>query len=303
MESQFKLRRLFAGLVLIAGTVIACWQWRKAFGQYTAAQLLSCLPLDHAVKVFIDADALRATGFLDQIAGPSASEEPDYRRFVEDTGFDYRRDLKAVAASFVHGDVYLAVEGRFDWKRLSAYSRQQRGACAAAVCWMPASRPSRSVSYYLLRPDVLAVAVTAAERGAEKITRPNAHAPSYSPSAPVWVSAPGEAFTDLSGLPDGSHILAPLAQAQETSFNVRENEIQLDAICSSADVASSVAGKFTAATNLLRSMLQREKVTPKPSELSGVLVGGKFEARASHAVGTWPIEKQFLEALFSGASR
>jgi hypothetical protein len=303
VRSQLKVWQFVVLVVLLAGVAVAVVQWRRFFGKYDAAQLLSCLPLDHAVKVYIDPDALRARGFLDTIAAAPTPEEPDYRRFVEDTGFDYRKDLKAVAASFVHGDVYLAVQGQFDWKRLSNYAREQRGTCVEAICSMPASRPGRTISYYLLRNDVLAVAVTPDERGVTRITRPNGKASSYVPLAPVWVSAPGEAFADLSRLPDGSHILAPLVEAQEVSFRVLEQEIQLDATCSSADVAARVAQRFTTTTNLLHSMLQREKVSPQPSDLSGVLVAGKFEARASHAIGTWPMQKQFVEALFSGSAR
>jgi hypothetical protein len=302
VRSRLKVWQFVVLIVLLAVAAVTVVQWRR-FGKYDAAQLLSCLPLDHAVKVYIDADALRAGGFLNVAAGPQTVEEPDYRRFVEETGFDYRRDLKAVAASFVHGDVYLAVQGQFDWKRLSNYAREQRGTCVEAMCSMPASRPGRSISYYLLRRDVLAVAVAPEERGVAKITRPQGKRSSYVPPSPIWVSAPGEAFTDLRGLPDGSHILAPLAEAQEASFRVLEQEIQLDAACSSADVAARVAQRFTTTTNLLQSMLLREKVSPQPSDLSGVLVGGKFEARASHAIGTWPMQKQFVEALFSGGAR
>jgi hypothetical protein len=301
--SRLQVWRLVVALVLLAGTATAVLQWRSFFRKYDAAHLLSCLPLDRAVKVYIDADALRAGGFLDSVAGSQTGEELDYRRFVEDTGFDYRKDLTAVAASFVNGDVYLAVQGRFDWKRLSAYARGQRGTCVAAICSMPASRPGRSISYYLLRKDVLAVAVTPDERGVARITRPSTKTVSYVPASPVWVSAPGEAFTDLSGLPDGSHILAPLTEAQEVSFNVLESEVRLDAACPSAEVAARVAQKFTNTTTLLRNMLQREKVTPNASDLSGLLVAGKFEAQNSHAIGTWPMQKQFVEALFSGGMR
>jgi hypothetical protein len=84
--------------------------------------------------LYIDADALRAAKLLDSVAGSPASEEPDYRRFVEETGFDYRKDLNAAAASFLNGDAYMAVRGRFDWKRLSEYARAQRGECSGSFC-------------------------------------------------------------------------------------------------------------------------------------------------------------------------
>ena len=53
------------------------------------------LPADRATLVYIDTDALRKSGLLDLLAGSKAAEEADYRKFVEQTGFDYRTDLDA----------------------------------------------------------------------------------------------------------------------------------------------------------------------------------------------------------------
>jgi hypothetical protein len=301
--SRLKAWQFVLLLVLLSGSIIAILRWRKSNAEYDATCLLHSLPLDHAVKLYIDVDALRSARLLYLLSGSDTVEEPDYRRFVADTGFDYRKDLNAVAASFVHGDVYMAVRGHFDWTRLSDYARAQQGTCSNALCSMPASRPGRKISYYLLRDNVLAVAVTGEERGASKIVPPKSAPTPFVPGAPVWVLAPGEAFNDLSGLPDGSHILSPLAEAQEVSFKVLEKEIRLDAACRSPEVAARVVQKFTTTTNLLKAMLQRDKLTPNPADLSGVLVAGKFEAQSTHAIGTWPIEKQFVESLFSGSAR
>jgi len=289
-------------LLMIGGPFAVLW-WREATADYDAARLLQALPLDHAVKVYIDVDALRSARLLEALAGPPGSEESDYRHFVEETGFNYRADLNTAAASFVHGDVYIAARGRFDWKRLADYAGAQHGACANAICTMPASQPGRNISYHLLRKNVLAIAVSGDEVGASRITPPKHSTAVFVPGSPVWISAPGEAFNNLSGLPDGSHILSPLTEAQEVSFNVLEKVIRLDAACKSPEIAARVAQKFTTTTNLLRAMLQRDKLTPSPSDLSGVLIAGKFEAKASHAIGTWPLEKQFIESLFAGTAR
>ena len=37
----------------------------------------------------------------------------------------------------------------------------------------------------------------------------------------------------------------------------------------------------------------------RSSDLSGVLVAGKFEAAESDVIGTWPISKAFVETLAS----
>jgi hypothetical protein len=301
--ARLKAWHIAAILILVVGGALGVVQWRQTAADYDAARLLQALPLEHAVKVYIDVDALRSARLLELLAGSPASEESDYQRFVEDTGFNYRTDLSSAAASFLHGDVYMAVRGRFDWKRLSDYAQAQHGLCDKAMCTMPASQRGRNISYHLLRSNVLAVAVTAEERGSSKIAPPKGSTVAFVPGAPVWISAPGEAFKDLSGLPDGSHILSPLAEAQEASFKVLEREIRLDAACKSPEVAARMVQQFTTTTNLLRAMLQRDKLKPNSSDLSGVLVAGKFEAQAMHAIGTWPLEKQFIESLFSGSAR
>ncbi len=274
-----------------------------------AARLMRCLPLDGAVKVYIDFDQLRANGLLDLLAGAKSAEEADYRKFVEDTGFDYRSDLDGVAAAFVRGDIYFAVRGHFDWARLSAYAHAQQGQCRDTICSMPASQPNRFVSFYPLASTVMALAVSSQEQGVTRIAPLESPASSAIPSAPVWISAPSFAFTNLKNLPAGSSVLSPLADAQEAAFRIQAApgaggnaafEIVLDAPCATPEIAAEVARKFTATTELLRSMLQRDRITPNPADLSGVLVAGRFESRASHMTGTWPIDRRFVEALVSG---
>jgi hypothetical protein len=303
MSSRFKKWQIAGLFLVLGGLAVGLFLGRKSRVEYDAAHLLLCLPLDHAVKVYIDVDALRAGGLLESSAGTKTAEEPDYRKFVQDTGFDYQKDLDAVAAAFVHGDTFMTIRGRFDWKRLADYARGQGGGCSNDICSMPASRPGQRISYRLLRGGMLALAVSTDDHAATKISQPSADKAPFVPSSAIWVSAPGEAFNDLAGLPDGAHILSPLAEANEASFEVREKEIRLDAACPSPKVALKIVERFTATTDLLRRMLEREKQTPKPADLSGVLVAGRFQTQASHAIGTWPIEKQFVESLFSGGSR
>src|SRR5580658_5084851 len=159
-----------AALVIIvcAGAVWLAHWWRSSL-RIDPAGLVECLPRDRSTHVYIDVDALRRAGLLELVAGSSAAEEKDYRTFVEQTGFDYRVDLDAVAAAFMSGDVYLTMRGRFDWKQLAKYARDQKGKCLNAVCDMPASTPDRHISFYPLKSDVLALAVTREERGVTMI--------------------------------------------------------------------------------------------------------------------------------------
>ncbi len=307
MRPRFQLGHFAVVLVLVCGAAFGVWQWRKASRFSGAARLMQSLPLDGAVKLYIDFDQLRANGMLDLLAGAKSAEEPDYRKFIEDTGFDYRTDLDGVAAAFVRGDIYFAVRGRFNWTRLSAYARAQQGQCRDTICSMPASEPNRFVSFYPLAATVMALAVSSQEQGVTRIAPLESPASPAVPSSPVWISAPSFVFTNLKNLPAGSSVLSPLADAQEASFRVQAAsgagggfEIVLDAPCATPEIATAIARKFISTTDLLRSMLQRDRITPNPADLSGVLVAGRFESKASHMTGTWPIDRRFVQALVSG---
>lgn len=294
-----------AALVMILAAVAAIFAWRRSTRQFDAAGLLECLPPDQATHVYIDVDALRRGGFLQLIAGSKAAEDPDYRKFVEQTGFDYSKDLDAAALAFFHGSEYFALRGRFAFPKLAAYARTQGGSCASAVCSMPASTPDRSISFYMLAPNVLALAVSSEQHGVNMIG-PNQwkNAP-HLPAEPVWISAPSFVFANVENMPTGTHsFFSPLAEADQVTFAIgpegQRLKIRLEVACSSAKVAGEMADKLTNTTDLLRKMLDRDHMKPNPNDLSGVLVAGNFAQHDKTVTGTWPIERGFVEALASG---
>src|SRR5271170_4671116 len=117
------MKRKFQPWHLAAFAIVVCagvaWLVHSRSGLNDAARLVEFLPPDRSTHVYIDVDALRRSGLLDLVAGSKASESPDYRSFVEQTRFNYRTDMDAVAAAFLNGNEYFAVRGRFDWKRLA----------------------------------------------------------------------------------------------------------------------------------------------------------------------------------------
>jgi len=278
------------------------WQTRK---HYDAAALIQSLPPDQATHVYIAVGALRDSGVLDLIAGSSAEEEPDYRHFVEQTGFDYRSDLDAVAAAYFHGGSYYALQGRFDWKKLNAYARAQGGDCRNAVCSMPASEAGRHISFYPLSTGVLALAVSSEERGVIMIGPGQWKNPPQLPPEPVWISAPAFVFSDLKDLPAGAQsFLSPLAQGEQAVFAIGPDgdrlRIRLEVSCATPDSAAALAQKLTSTTDLLKKMLDRDKMTPSARDLSGVLIAGTFAQQDKRVTGTWPMERGFVQALASG---
>lgn len=308
IKTRIRPWHLAVVLCLVGGAVLAAAAWRFTQRSFTAATLIECLPPDQATHVYLNVAALRASGILDLLAGSKAAEEEDYRRFVEQTGFDYRTDLDEVAAAFLRGSVYLAVRGRFDWKKLDAYARSQGGACRNTVCEMPASKPDRYISFYPIRSNVLALAVSSEERGVNLIGPAQWANPPHLSTDPVWISAPSFAFADVKDLPEGTHaFLGPLAQAQRVVFAVgpdgNQLRIRVEVFCGSPEAASALAQQFTNSTDLLNKMLARDHMTPNPHDLSAVLAGGKFQQQDTRVAGTWPLDRGFVEALASGAAR
>ncbi len=293
-------------VVALCGVVLWFAHWRRSSRNFDAAALVECLPPDQATHVYIDVDALRRSGILNLVAGSRAAEEPDYRRFVEQTGFDYRTDLDAVAAAFLHGNVYFALRCRFDWRQLSKYAREQGGACQNTVCNMPASTPDRFISFYPLKSDILAMAVSTEARGVSMVGPSQWHNPPQMPPEPVWISAPSFAFNDVKALPEGTHsFLSPLAQAQRITFAVGPQgdrlQIRLEVACANPEGAAALADQLNKTTELLKKMLERQHMTPNPRDLSGVLVAGNFQQQNQRVLGTWPVERGFIEALAAGS--
>jgi hypothetical protein len=70
--------------------------------------------------------------------------------------------------------------------------------------------------------------------------------------------------------------------------------------CPTADDATKMAGQLASVTDLLKKMLERDKLKPTIGDLSGVLIAGHFEAQKDQVTGTWPIERKFIESLVSG---
>jgi hypothetical protein len=302
------------------------FMWR-ASQRFNASRLMQSLPIDGAVKVYIDVDALRAAGLLDTIAGPKTAEDPEYRRFAEEIGFDYRTDLSAVAAVFAHGDFYAAARGRFDWKGLDDYARAQKGQCDGGMCFIPASQPDRYISFYPLTSGVLAMAVSGQPKGVKMVSAPEGWGGSVAaggiavPASAFWISAPGTDFKDLKNLPPGTLSFAsPLAQAREVAFRVgpaqgaagaptgsgssgTSFEIRMDVACVSPDSAAALARVFTSTTDVLRRLVVKQGAAPRRDDLTAVLVSGRFEVHESNVIGFWPMDRNLIASLVSDRVR
>jgi hypothetical protein len=315
VQFRFKPWQLAAALVLVCAAAVGILEWRRSSQHYDASRLMQSLPVSGAVKVYVDLAAMRDAGLLDVLVGPKTVEDPDYRRLAEEIGFDYRTDLDAVAAAFVHGDFYAAARGHFDWKRLSEYALAQHGQCSNGVCNMPGDQPDRIISFYPLGSQVLALAVSDKLSSVTMIGPPTGKATVAVPPSAFWISAPGEDFKDLKNLPAGTQqFAAPLAQAREAAFGIqpaasdpsstnRRFDIRMDVTCASPDAAAAMANVFKSLTDVLRSLIVSEHVAPKTSDLADVLVSGTFEVHDSSVTGRWPIRRSVIESLISAETK
>jgi hypothetical protein len=263
------------------------------------------LPPDRAVHVYLDVALLRSAGILDLIAGTKSVEDADYKQFVSDTGFDYRKDLNSLAIAFRDGDVYYAAQGNFNWEKIAAYAPAHGGKCERFLCTALGSEPGRNVSYYMPRNNILALATSRTATAGDMVAPGTWQNGPRIPDVGLWVSAPPGAFTDLSKTsPIVKIFLSPLSQAASTIFTLgpasdgKEGfELRMAATGKDAAAAKKISEQYAEGTGLLVKLMEREKVQATPSDISGMLVAGRFESKDVKVTGTWPISKAFVESM------
>jgi hypothetical protein len=281
-------------------------RWRRNAVFYDAAHLMATLPSERATLLYADVGALRQAGILNLLAGSKAAEEADYRKFVDQTGFDYRTDLDAVAGAFVNGASYFTIRGRFRWKQLAAYALAQGGECRYTICSLPGSSLERNISFYPLRPDVLALAVAPDSLGVAMISPSRVLKVSPIPPEPVWISALSSALTKPGALPAGvQSLLGPVVRAERIVLAAGPQgtraQLRLSVLCKSPEDAQAVRRELSAATDVLRNAASEEPRTGGQPDWAGLLRAGAFSQTGLEVTGAWPLERGFLEALASGA--
>jgi hypothetical protein len=292
-----------AALALLAGSAVWIWRGRRAL---STPELLAHLPPADAVVLHIDVAALRRAGLLDLIAGSRAAEEADYTAFVGQSGFNYREHLDTVVAAFHNGQVHMLLCGRFDWTALQAYAARQRGSCENGFCRMPASTPNRFISFFALRPRVMALSSGPDAWGAAAMRNPVRVRPAIRTSGKsVWLYIPGAAFKSADGLPSGTRLFAKaLEDAEDALISAglegTRLEAQIEATCKTEEAAVVLRAQLDKVTEVLKQLIQRTGGQPNPRDLSGVLTKGLFRREDRRVIGRWPLERAFIESLAGG---
>src|SRR5579872_6515868 len=271
------------------------------------SDLVAYLPAENATVLYIDVDTIRRSGILNLVAGSKAAEEIEYKQFVDATLFDYRQDLDAVAAAFKDNQVFFAVRGRFHWKNLMDYARHQGGYCRNGFCVTTGSRPNRRISFYALRRDVLAMAISSDDFAAYQVASKPAARPLTPPSEPVWAMVPIAALQRADDLPSG---LKPYARAvgnaEQIVFTLGPQgdhlQLALNVTCRDTKTASALVVDLEGSTNELRKMLDQEHQKPDPADLTALLVEGSFHRDDRSVYGQWPLARAFVDALANGSN-
>ncbi|MGE5569115.1 MAG: hypothetical protein ACM3S5_08785 [Rhodospirillales bacterium] len=292
---------LLAGVCggIIAG--VAAYRARSA----STAGLLRRLPEQNSVVVYIDFAALRQAGIMEMLTASRVAQEPEYRAFVEETAFDYTRDLDSAMVSFGSTGTYFFLRGRFDWKNLNNYTIKQGGTCNNGFCRVEGSTAQRKISYFPVRRDIMALAVSPDEWAASQLQTRRPEPEMEIPQDPVWSVIGPAVLKEKESLPAGTRMFASALEGAERVVLSLGPEgdamrLRLDVTCRDAGTATGLATQLTAITAQLRSLILRENQQPNPNDLSGVLTSGTFATEGRRVTGHWPIQRGFLETLAGG---
>ena len=272
--------------VVVAAVLFGIDRYRHRFVR-SDADLIRLLPRNGATRFYVNVAAVR------QVLGPAKREDPEYRRFVDETGFDYQRDADALAGTADSSELLFLVRGRFDWDRVRRYVAQHGGANEAG----------RWVSFIAVQPDVIGLAVSADRSAAQKLLvhekKPGGNPPPY----PVWVEPSQKLLRNPVDLPFPVRILAiwlqsanPVVLGLGPAAN-GEFALRLDATFPNPVTAKTTRNQLEIETRMLKLELAREHRQPSADDLTGLLAAGRFEVSGDQLKGIWPVRKELLDSL------
>jgi hypothetical protein len=296
-------RRGVAVLVAVALVAGGAYGWRAWDNSrfFRPAGLFSRFPIEDATALSVDFAALRKAGLLDESKTPP---EPEYKAFLDGSGFDYRRDLDFLAASFSKSGNYFIARGRFDWNKLRGYALSQGGSCYRQLCRMQGSRPDRHISFLPLRADAIALAVGSDDLAASRLTKEGLPVSTRLPDAPVWLSVPGAVLRSQDGVPPGIRMmLSALKNADRVMLTVNAVsggvEARLETSCRTQDDARALTSELRSTTALLKDTDPNDQAI-RDDDLVKTLSAGVFEQAGPRVTGRWPLSKNLIASLTSG---
>jgi hypothetical protein len=117
-------------LLLLIAAGLYLYQQRGASNSSGRDDLLDRMPADAGAVIFAEVAELRSAPFVAQLFAwaPQPTPDEDYARFLNETGFQYERDLDRIAIAFQkvgQDSVFFAVaDGKFDRQKISALANK-----------------------------------------------------------------------------------------------------------------------------------------------------------------------------------
>jgi hypothetical protein len=304
-NSRIALRVLIALTASAAiGAGIYFYYVRPQYKQ--PGELVGLLPRSDAVLFYADVEMLRTAGILKNLEGVKSVQEADYRNFVAGTGFDYERDLDAIAVASVPNQVFAVLRGRFDWKRLPAYAKQQGGNCKGTYCQVPNPKSGRWLSFFPIRSNVMAIAASADTNAAYSLL-PRRGAPAFiAPAYPAWIQVPHRVIEHPDALPAAAQVfMRSLSPASQVTFGIESPPdqprdgflVRMMAQYSSDREAQNVSEHLTRLARLLGALASKNRQDADDQGLGELLKSAAFVAGDSQVKGQWRLSRSFLDSV------
>ncbi len=281
------------------------YQMHRTSVFFDTRALLSRFPAEQATVVSANFLLLRQAGFLEASQAPP---EAEYKQFLDGTGFDYKRDLDSVVASFSSQGTFFIARGRFNWARLRDYAVRQGGSCYQDLCRIQGSTPDRHISFLPLRDDALALAVSTNDLAATRLAQPGQPVTTALPTEPVWISIPGSEMRKPNALPGGLRYMLSALQntdriiitAGPAAAGIEARlEARLETTCRTPDDAKVLASELRIATSTLKQAIAQDPQL-HGDELAAMLSAGSFDNADRKVLGRWPLGKNLLAMLTAG---
>lgn len=320
-------------LLIAAGAGIYVYELRRSFAPAAGQvpEILAELPAGSPAIAYIDVTALRKlpNSPLAAIlglarAGPQAQDR-DYTAFVQDTGFDYTRDLDRAAIAFWPPtpqnsgksggeERFLVVaDGRFDQQKIEAYARRSGavGSGPLSVYQVPGDPP---VSFKFLSSSRIALA---SGKNAELPTAPNKSSDAAMQAdvnrvagAPIFAVAQVDRFSNdfyanfkkVPQIEKLARSIQTLTLAGQPAAN--HIELTLDGTCDSMkdalEVGSLLEISRMGASMVLADPKTKRQITPEESVFLGEVVDNLKVTRQDRLVRMQlDLTPQMLAALSS----
>ncbi len=271
--------------------------YRHRFVRHNS-ELVRLIPPGDRSLLYVDLELLRKAQLLGILANVQVAPGQQYADFIHETGFDYTRDLEAVAIGIDPLKTFMIGRGRFHWEKLKSFALSHQGVCESDACRVPATQPGRWVNFVLIQPDVLAVAVSSLPDEGDELRPPGRRQQQEIPNAPVWVSPSHGLLANPAFLPLPVQLFLISLQSAESVFVTAEpHSVHLKAHFANAAAADTARSQLDIQTRTLTKAVTRNHEAIDPATLAGLLTAGSFQVIGTDTLGRWPINPALLKAL------